>query len=208
MPFDHIETGRVKATAVGGSGDLHATLTDIPEEELSGCTVHLPACLDFRPRDGVADAVYAANGDVCEVLNVDCVASKKKLSQKAGAGPTAKGEARVLSLGDNPNGILLKDTKFKIGTEAQEPAARRNDHVGGGRITVVVVPSNIPMGVLAGTVTISYTDADGTVNPGNAPPVPLILTTSPLKRANSHWIRISRAFMPASETKLNTSTIC
>jgi hypothetical protein len=165
MPFDSIETGRVKSASVGDKGDLQVTLTDVPEGELPNCTVHQPLGLMSRPRDGKADAVYAANGDTCEVFNVEDVSARKALAAKAGAGECAKGETRIFSVGDAPNGILLKDNAFKIGTEALKAAVRVDDEVQSGVLsaTSADVPPPAPPGTKI--VTLIYTDQFGTITP-------------------------------------------
>lgn len=165
MPFDSIETGRVKSTATGSSGDLQATLTDVPEGDLERCTVHLPACLDFRPRAGKADAVYAANGDVCEVLNLDCVASRKAFRQSAG--DTPEGGFRLYSLGQTPEGLVGTDDELKLGASATRGIARQDDETDDGTINLTISPA---AGPLPATLTINYTDGLGNVR---VPPIVL-----------------------------------
>lgn len=174
MPYDSIETGRVKSTATGSSGDLQATLTDVPEGDLERCTVHLPACLDFRPLDGKGDAVYAANGDVCEVLNVDCVSARKAFRQSAGDTPA--GGFRLYSLGQTPEGLVGTDSELKLGASATRGIARQDDETDEGTISIVVTPAVPP---LPGTLTFSYTDALGnTMTPPLTLTIPGLAVTS------------------------------
>lgn len=190
MPFDTIETARVKSTSSGSAGDLRATLDHCPEDEISGCTVHQPLGLDARPRGGKADCLYTGNGDVCEVLNMQDVGACKALENKAGA--KAEGETRLLSTGADPQAVSVKDDLIHIGqggdqgikvdTSGAQPTiligisatrggARLNDEVDLGQISFVIDPA-VPPGKPAGTLTISYTDGLGNVNP----PPPAIFT--------------------------------
>ncbi len=195
MPFDSIETGRVKSTSVGSSGDLQAALTDVPEGDLERCTVHQPAGLMSRPRDGKADAVYAANGDTCEVLNLQDVSAQKALAAKNGVGEIEKGETRLFSTGGDPQGILLKDAVIRVGVSGTtirintngsltiDAAPGQDVVVNGGGLKVARDTDPVDIGAWAvvknvnGAVTDILVQQPGVVGATTIPPAPAIPLT-------------------------------
>ena len=148
MPFDTIETARVKTTGIDKNKCVTATLDNCPEEELPQCTTHQMVGFQSRPLDGKADAVYAVNGDVAEVLNMEDPAATKALATKDGVGEIEQGETRLFSTGGDPQGILLKDAVIRVGVSgttirintngslAIDAAAGQNVIVNGGELRV------------------------------------------------------------------------
>ncbi len=77
------------------------------------------------------------------------------------------GESQFYSLGDKPNGISLTDDKFLVGLRAEKAAARTDDEVGAGSLTVLVAMASTPVPTV--TLTLTYQDA------GTTPGAPTVL---------------------------------
>lgn len=156
--YGSLESGRTIISSEVESGASTVLVTIEAEDDESPqeqAYWRQPCGLRSIPRDGKANAIISQDGDEPEIL----AAWDPQLSLPG----IDKEHTQVHSMGDDPQLIDIGDDKIKIGKDAADTqnAARKNDHVGGGKIITQVTPVVGPPPVT--NVIMQYVNADGDI---------------------------------------------
>lgn len=152
--------GEATKFTMDDSGDIVCSLIHEDGREENNVRIRFPAGHRSRPMDDPDghDMLSMQAGRLLEVIHLaartvtEALDSLKKL---------VSGESQFYSVGHKPNGISLTDDKFLIGLRATKKAARLNDPVDLGTITLISTVAGAPPIV---TLTFTYQD-----NAGSAP---------------------------------------
>jgi len=151
--------GEATAFDMDESGEVVCDLIHEDGREEKGVRIRFPAGHRSRPmddRDG-HDMLSMQAGRLLEVVHLAARSVTEALDKVK---RLVSGESQFYSVGPKPNGLSLTDDKFLIGLRATKKAARLDDPVDLGTITLVSTVAGAPPIV---TLTFTYQDNAGGV---------------------------------------------